>query len=72
MNNHNNHRRPILIPTVSQRLHDNPPNATDPLSVTAWDLYNYNASTLDRGIIKDWTETLSFLLVFVSRISSIL
>jgi hypothetical protein len=33
---------------------------------TAWDIYNNEARKVDRELVKDWTASLNFLLVFVS------
>jgi hypothetical protein len=33
---------------------------------TAWDIYNNEARKIDRELVKDWTTSLNFLLVFVS------
>ena len=34
---------------------------------TAWDVYNNEARKVDNELVKDWTASLNFLLVFVSR-----
>jgi hypothetical protein len=34
---------------------------------TAWDIYNNEARKVDNELVKDWTASLNFLLVFVSR-----
>jgi len=36
---------------------------------TAWDVYNNEAKKVDDELIKDWTVSLKFLLVFVSLVS---
>jgi hypothetical protein len=33
---------------------------------TAWDVYNNEARKVDNELVKDWTSSLNFLLVFVS------
>jgi hypothetical protein len=33
---------------------------------TIWDVYNNEARILDNELVKDWTSSLNFLLVFVS------
>jgi Family of unknown function (DUF6535) len=33
---------------------------------TPWDIYNNEARKIDRELVKDWTTSLNFLLVFVS------
>ena len=35
---------------------------------TAWDVYNNEARKVDSELVKDWTSSLNFLLVFVSNI----
>ena len=37
---------------------------------TAWDVYNNEARKVDNELVKDWTASLNFLLVFVSRLPS--
>jgi hypothetical protein len=39
---------------------------------TAWDIYNNEAKKVDREVVKDWTASLNFLLVFVSAFILIL
>jgi Family of unknown function (DUF6535) len=34
---------------------------------TVWDVYNNEARKVDNELVKDWTASLNFLLVFVSR-----
>ena len=35
---------------------------------TAWDVYNNEARKVDNELVKDWTSSLNFLLVFVSSL----
>jgi Family of unknown function (DUF6535) len=37
---------------------------------TAWDVYNNEAKKVDNELVKDWTASLNFLLVFVSTVPS--
>lgn len=41
------------------------PNGTRETSI--WDVYNNEARIVDKELIKDWTNSLNFLLLFVSR-----
>jgi hypothetical protein len=36
---------------------------------TVWDVYNNEARKVDNELVKDWTASLNFLLVFVSVIA---
>jgi hypothetical protein len=36
---------------------------------TVWDVYNNEARKVDNELVKDWTASLNFLLVFVSKLS---
>jgi Family of unknown function (DUF6535) len=36
---------------------------------TAWDVYNNEARKVDNELVKDWTSSLNFLLVFVSGLA---
>jgi hypothetical protein len=48
-----------------------PNRPSDPLvntqDTTAWEIYNYKASEVDREMTKDWNESLNTLLIFVSQ-----
>ncbi|PVG03069.1 hypothetical protein CPB86DRAFT_811182 [Serendipita vermifera] len=48
----------------------------DPLIVTgettAWEIYNYKASEVDREMIKDWNDSLNTLLIFTALYSAVL
>ena len=33
---------------------------------TVWDVYNNEARKVDNELVKDWTASLNFLLIFVS------
>lgn len=35
---------------------------------SAWDIYNNEARKVDNELVKDWTSSLNFLLVFVSSL----
>jgi hypothetical protein len=35
---------------------------------TVWDVYNNEARKVDNELVKDWTASLKFLLVFVSKL----
>jgi hypothetical protein len=35
---------------------------------SAWDVYNNEARKVDNELVKDWTASLNFLLVFVSSL----
>ena len=35
---------------------------------SAWDIYNTEAKKVDDELVKDWTDSLNSLLVFVSRV----
>lgn len=37
---------------------------------TTWEIYNNEARKVDNELVKDWTATLNFLLLFVSDSSS--
>jgi hypothetical protein len=39
---------------------------------TIWDVYNNEARIMDNELVKDWTSSLNFLLVFVSYIIDLL
>lgn len=59
-------KRPPILPKAT---HSNfvplyTPKEDEP---TIWELCNQKAAPIDRDIIKDWTDTLTFLLVFVSN-----
>jgi hypothetical protein len=49
----------------------NPNRPGEPLVVTkdttVWEIYNHKASEIDREMIKDWNDSLSTLLIFVSQ-----
>lgn len=38
---------------------------------SGWDVYNKEAKKVDMELVKDWTTSLNFLLIFVSRIFNI-
>jgi Family of unknown function (DUF6535) len=37
---------------------------------TVWDVYNNEARKVDNELVKDWTTSLNFLLVFVSPLAT--
>jgi hypothetical protein len=53
-----------------RRRHD--PNAMAEHENSIWDVYNNVADIEDDELIKDWNDSLNFLLVFVSAGDSIL
>jgi hypothetical protein len=44
----------------------NDPSAMMESEKSAWDIYNNIADIRDGELIKDWNDTLNFLLIFVS------
>jgi hypothetical protein len=59
-----NFKRPPILPKVTRSNFTPlyPPKESEP---TVWDLCIKQAAPIDQDLIKDWTETLTFLLVFV-------
>ncbi|PVF90767.1 hypothetical protein CPB86DRAFT_573247 [Serendipita vermifera] len=53
-----------------------PKQPGDPLFVTsettAWEIYNHEASEVDKEMIKDWNEILNTLLIFTALYSAVL
>ncbi|PVF97159.1 hypothetical protein CPB86DRAFT_760725 [Serendipita vermifera] len=39
---------------------------------TAWEIYNFRASQIDRDLIRDWNESLNTLLIFAALFSAVL
>jgi hypothetical protein len=59
-----NFRRPPIVPKMTRSNFTPlyPPKDSEP---SVWDLCIKQAAPIDQDLIKDWTETLTFLLVFV-------
>jgi hypothetical protein len=60
-------KRPPIVPK-SRRSNFVPLYPPKDSDGSIWDLCNERAAPIDQDLIKDWTETLTFLLVFVRYI----
>lgn len=58
--------------TLRKRLDEEHIPGTTRLESTVWDVYNNEARKVDTELVKDWTSSLNFLLIFVSQSVSFL
>jgi hypothetical protein len=45
------------------------PDCRTKREISAWEVYNDEARKVDIELVKDWTASLNFLLVFVSHVN---
>lgn len=56
----------LHLPLKSNKGGDRPELATGTAPETAWEIYNKKAARIDKEMVKDWNDSLTVLLVFVS------
>lgn len=64
-------QRPLVLEReeVSNAIHEGDRILGLPKEYSGWDVYNNEAKKMDTELVKDWTSSLNFLLLFVSSSS---
>jgi hypothetical protein len=56
----------VPAPFKPPAIHDHRKTAVSPNESSIWEVYINEAVVVDNELVKDWTSSLNFLLVFVS------